>query len=605
VLTDAIVGGLISGSAFAIVALGVSLIFGVANVINFAHGSIFMLGGMLGWALVAELHVPFVAALAIVVVACALAAVIVDLIAVRPLAGASRIAPLLSTLALGLVVDRTSELVFGPQTRVFVSVVPHGNLRIGDVRIAYLDLGILAVAVASVIVLALFLQRSRYGRAIRAAAQDRDAARQMGIDADRMQSIAFAISGALAGIGGVLVGMQYRNVEPSMSASATIDGFAAAALGGFGNLPGAVAGGLLLGIAESLGETYLGGAASQFIAFGVVLLVFAVRPRGLFARGPAPVPAEPLTGSFLGLGVMRPALPWIVPGAAIAAAIVLAFVGSGYVLRTGEIVAVVALVALSLTLVTGTSGVIALGQAGFVAIGAYVTALATTHGVSYWWSLLLAAAASMIVAGVSVLAVMRLRGHDVAIATLAVGSVIVAAILNVPALTGGALGITGIPPARAFGVELSSARDQYLVALVLLILGAAFVARLQRSHLGIAWRAIREDETAAAATAIDPSAYKSLAFVAGALLAAVAGGELAQTYGYVSPDIFGFDLSVLAFTIVVLGGIGNVAGAVLGALLLVGLPEVFRPLHDVRYIADGVVLLVLVRWRPSGLLGYR
>jgi branched-chain amino acid transport system permease protein len=604
-LTDAIVGGLIAGSAFAIVALGVSLIFGVANVINFAHGSIFMLGGMLGWALIAELHLPFVAALAIVVVACALAAVLVDLIAVRPLAGAARIAPLLSTLALGLIIDRTSELVFGPQTRVFVSVVPHGNLQIGDVRIAYLDLGILAVALASVIVLALFLQRSRYGRAIRAAAQDRDAARQMGIDADRMQSIAFAISGALAGIGGVLVGMQYRNVEPSMSASATIDGFAAAALGGFGNLPGAVAGGLLLGVAESLGETYLGGAASQFIAFGVVLLVFALRPRGLFARGRAPVAPEPLTGSFLGLDAMRPALPWIVPAAAVAAAIGLAFVGNGYVLRTAEIVAIIALVALSLTLVTGTSGVIALGQAGFVAIGAYVTALATTHGVSYWWALVLAAAAAMLIAGVSVLAVTRLRGHDVAIATLAIGSVIVAAILNLPALTGGALGITGIPPARAFGIDLSSARDQYLVALVLLVLGAALVARLQRSHLGTAWRAIREDETAAAATAIDPAAYKSLAFVAGALLAAVAGGELAQTYGYVSPDIFGFDLSVLAFTIVVLGGIGNVAGAVLGAILLVGLPEVFRPLHDVRYIADGIVLLVLVRWRPSGLLGYR
>ncbi len=604
-VTDALVGGLISGSAFAIVALGVSLIFGVANVINFAHGSVFMLGAMFGWLLIAQLHVPFIAALAIVMVACALIAIAIDVVAVRPLVNASRIAPLLSTLAVGLIVDRTSELVFGPQTRVFVSVFPHGNLHVGNIRIAYLDLGILAVAVVSVTTIALFLARTRFGRALRAAAQDRDAARQMGIDTDRMQSIAFALSGALAGVAGILVGMQYRNVEPSMGASATIEGFAAAALGGFGNLPGAVIGGLLLGVAESLGVTYLGGAAAQFIAFGIVLLVFALRPRGLFAVGPGIAAPEPLTGSFLGLAQARRTLPRLLPAGALVAAVGLAFVANSYVLRTGEIVAIFALVALSITLVTGTAGVIALGQAGFVAIGAYGTALAMTHGMSFWWAILIAAAAAMTIAASCFVAIVHLRGHDVAIATLAVGAVIVAAILNLPTVTGGALGITGVPPARLFGYDLSSARSQYLLAFGLLALGVAFVARLQHSHLGIAWRAIREDEPAAAASAIDPGAYKALAYVAGALLAAVAGGVLAQAYGYVSPDIFGFDMSILAFTIVVLGGIGNAAGAVLGAVILVALPEVFRPLHDLRLVVDGLVLLALVRLRPTGLLGYR
>jgi branched-chain amino acid transport system permease protein len=604
-VTDALVDGLISGSAYALIALGVSLIFGVANVINFAHGSIFMLGGMFGWLLVTQLHLPFAAALPLVIAACALVAVGVDLIAVRPLASASRIAPLLSTLAIGIVIDRTSELVFGPQTRVFTSVVPHGNLHIGDIHVAYLDVAIFVVALVSVSVIAVFLQRSRYGRALRAAAQDRDAARQMGIDADRMQSIAFALSGALAGVAGVLVGMQYRNVEPSMAASATIDGFAAAALGGFGNLPGAIFGGLALGVAQSLGVTYLGGAAAQFIAFGVVLIVFAIRPRGLFAIGRSAAAPEPLTGSFLGLGTTPRRLPRLLPAGAIIVAIGLGFTADSYVLRTAEIVAVFALIALSLTLVTGTSGIVALGQAGFVAIGAYGTALATTHGVNFWAALLIDAAAAMVIAALSFTAVVRLRGHDVAIATLAIGAVVVAAILNLRALTGGALGITNVPPAQFFGHDLSSARDQYWLAVCLLVGGVALVTRLQRSHLGIAWRAIREDEAAAAASAIDPGAYKSLAYVAGAVIAAVAGGMLAQAYGYVSPDIFGFDMSILAFTIVVLGGIGNVNGAIIGAIILVGLPELFRPLHDVRLIADGVVLLALVRLRPAGLLGYR
>ncbi len=604
-VTDALVGGLISGSAFAIIALGVSLIFGVANVINFAHGSTFMLGAMIGWLLIAQFHLPFIVALPIVMIACGAIAVGIDLIAVRPLASSSRIAPLLSTLALGLIIDRSAELLFGPQTRVFVSVFAHGNVKLGDVHIAYLDLGILAVALASVAIIAIFLRRTRFGRALRAAAQDRDAAQQMGIDADRMQSIAFALSGALAGIAGVLVGMQYRNVEPSMGASATIDGFAAAALGGLGNLPGAVIGGLVLGVAESFGVTYLGGAAAQFIAFGVLLVVFALRPRGLFAFGRAGDPPEPLTGSFLGLGAARPALPWFVPFGALLAAIGLALVANSYVLRTAQIVAIFALVALSLTLVTGTCGIVALGQAGFVALGAYATALATTHDIGFWWALLIAGSAAMLIAALCFVAVVRLRGHDVAIATLAVGALIVAAILNLPAFTGGALGISGIPPARVLGHDLSSARSQYLLALTLLAGGALLVARLQRSHLGIAWRALREDESAAAASAIDPGAYKSLAYVMGALLAAVAGAVLAQSYGYVSPDIFGFDMSILAFTIVVLGGIGNVGGAIVGAAILVGLPEMFRPLHDVRLIADGLALLALVRLRPTGLLGYQ
>jgi branched-chain amino acid transport system permease protein len=128
---------------------------------------------------------------------------------------------------------------------------------------------------------------------------------------------------------------------------------------------------------------------------------------------------------------------------------------------------------------------------------------------------------------------------------------------------------------------------------------------LQRSHLGLVWRALREDETAAASSGIDPAAYKALAFAVGAFVAALAGSLLVQQYGYVSPDMFGLDLSVLALTIVVLGGLGNTFGAVVGAAILVGVPELFRPLHDYRLIAYGLVLLGLVRFRPAGVFGYR
>jgi branched-chain amino acid transport system permease protein len=604
-MIDALVSGLIAGAPFALIALGVSLIFGVADVINFAHGSIFGIGALLGWYAVDRLHWPLAAALVGVMAACAALAMAIDAIAVRPLARASRIAALLSTLAVGIILDRCSELVFGSQTRLFTGVIPHGNLHVGPIRIAYLDLTIFGVAAAAVALLGFLLRRTRIGRALRASAADRDAARQMGIDVDAMQSIAFALSGALAGLAGVLVGMAYRNVEPSMAAAATINGFAAAALGGLGSLEGALAGGLILGVAESFGVTFFGGAAQQFVAFIVVIAVFWLRPNGLFARTRTRT-AEPLTGTFLGRGALVPQIPRAFVAGVLALAVAGGFVANDYLLRLGSIVAIFAVLGLSLTLVSGTSGIIALGQAGFMAIGAYATALLTKNGGwPYWAALPASGLLAAVVAALVVAPVLRLRGHDVAIATLAVGAAIVAASLNFSALTNGPLGIANIPSASFFGYSLALARGQYVLAVAMALAAALIVERLQRSHLGLAWRALREDETAAASSGIEPAGYKALAYVVGAFIAALAGSLLVQQYGYVSPDMFGLDVSVLALTIVVLGGLGSAFGAIVGAVVLVGAPELFRPFHDYRLIGYGLLLLGLVRFRPAGIFGYR
>jgi branched-chain amino acid transport system permease protein len=604
-MTDALVSGVIAGAPFALIALGVSLIFGVADVINFAHGSIFGIGALLGWYAIDRCHWPLAVALAAVILACAALGVAIDAIAVRPLARASRIAALLSTLAVGIILDRCSELVFGTQTRLFTGVIPHGNLHIGAIRIAYLDLTILTVAIVTVAVLGLLLGRTRSGRALRASAADRDAARQMGIDVDAMQSLAFALSGALAGIAGVLVGMAYRNVEPSMAASATINGFAAAALGGLGSLPGALAGGLILGIVESFGVTLFGGAAQEFVAFSVVIAVFWLRPNGLFARARPRAP-EPLTGTFLGRGALVPNPPRLLSIGALLLVAAVGVAANDYLLRVGSIIAIFAILGLSLTLVSGTCGIIALGQAGFMAIGGYATALLTTRaGWPYWTALPLSGLVAAGIAALVVTPVLRLRGHDVAIATLAVGAAIVAAMLNFTALTNGPLGIANIGAAALFGHSLASARGQYGLAAALALAAAALVVRLQGSHLGLAWRALREDETAAASSGIEPAGYKALAYSVGAFIAALAGSLLVQQYGYVSPDMFGLDLSVLALTIVVLGGLGSAFGAIVGAAVLVGAPELFRPLHDYRVIAYGLLLLGLVRFRPAGVFGYR
>lgn len=602
-MQDALVAGIITGNTYALIAVGLSLIFGVADLINFAHGSVFAVGAMVGWWLVAEHGWPLWAAMLGVVAVTAVLGLAIERVALRSLANAPPIAPLLSTVAIGLILDRSSELIFSPETRRFSSQLDTNNFAIGSMRFGTLDLTILAVSLGSVAALWFFLARSRLGRAVRATAQDRDAARQMGVNVGAIQGLAFAIASALAGIGGVLVAMYYGNVNPSIGFNAGIAGFTAAMLGGLGNLPGAVIGGLLLGIAESLGVTWFGGSTRQFVSFAVLVGVLWLRPNGLLgaARGSL---REPLTGTFFGRGAAVRLRPWQIVIFASLAIVVLPLFGDGYYLQIAGGVVIFAILGLSLTLPSGSAGQISLGQAGFFAIGAYASALLTTErGWSFWLALPAAGLIAAVLGAVAVAPALGLRGHYVAIATLGIGAMVVAIILNWESLTHGPLGVFGIPVPRLAGRDLFSPRDYYLLAGAVMLGAIALNWRLQSSQLGRAWRSIRDDEVAARSMGVAPSGYKSLAFAVGAFIAGLGGSLLAHQYSFIAPEVFGFQISLLALTIVVLGGMSNNLGTILGAAILVGAPELFRPLADYRILAYGLLLLVLVRFRPQGLLG--
>jgi branched-chain amino acid transport system permease protein len=566
---------------------------------------VFAFGAMLGWYCVAQLHLPLGIAFVVVVAATALLGLLIERVAVRPLAQAPRIAALLSTVAVGLILDRVSQLAFGPQTEMFPNLLPSGSVWIGNSRVGVLDVTILGVTIACVASLWLFLVRTRLGRALRATAQDRDAARQMGVNVNALEGVAFTLSSGLAGVAGILVGMYYRNVDPTMGFNAGMEGFAAAALGGLGNLPGALIGGLSLGVLESFGVTWFGGSVRQIIAFGVLILVFWLRPSGLLGT-PGTTLREPLTGTFFGQGRPLALRRWQLVAIAFAAAIVFPFVANSYVLRVAAIVAIYAILGLSLTLVGGTAGLVSLGQAGFFAIGAYTSALLVKNaGWPFWLALPAAGAVAAFLGALLVSPTLKLRGHYSAIVTLGLGAIVSAAILNLTALTGGPQGVSDIPPPMFFAHALVSPRESYWLALAVLAACSAIVAALQRSHLGRVWRSLREDEVAAGSSGVRASSYKTLAFAAGAFIAALGGSLLAHQYTYISPDVFGVDVSILALMIALLGGMSNVPGTILGAIVLIGAPELFRPLHDVRILAYGMLLLLLVRFRPQGLWLYR
>ncbi|MCW5849229.1 MAG: ABC transporter permease [Anaerolineae bacterium] len=601
-MLDQVINGLVLGNIYVLLAVGMALIFSVANLVNFSKGSVFMIGAYVGWALISQLGWPLWAALLAAALGCGLLGVLIERVALRPLEGAPPIAPLLSTVAVAFILDNLGLLLFKPETRAFNAPLPTWRLAVGGVNVGLLDILIALISLGCIGGLYLFLYHTRLGSGVRAAAQDRDAALQMGVDVDQARSLVFGIASALAGIAGTLLGIYYNSVNPAMGFSAGLKGLIAALLGGITSLPAALVGGLLLGQIESLATAYIGLSYRNLAAFLVLVLILALRPEGLLGRA-AQRGYEVTTGVFFSVGKPRRVPRSVLVGVVLAAVLLPLIPNSDYVVQVLFIGLVYALLALGLNLVAG-AGQVSLGQAGLFAIGAYGSALLTAKaGLPFWIALPASAILAAILGVALAYPALRLRGNYLAIATLGLAEIVTQTILNWEGLTNGPLGLFGIPAPRLGGLLFVGARPYYYLALVLVAVSAWTLTRLGRSQLGRTLGAIREDELAAETYGIETGQYKALAFGLGAAVAAVGGALFAHSSTYISPDIFTPAISVLVLTMVILGGLGSVPGVVASAVLLIALPEVARPVADARWLLYGVLLLLLVRFRPQGLLG--
>jgi len=277
---------------------------------------------------------------------------------------------------------------------------------------------------------------------------------------------------------------------------------------------------------------------------------------------------------------------------------------SPYLLQTLTNAWLYGALALSLTLVAGTIGQISLGHAGLLAIGAYASSLLVLDlRLPVGTGIVLAGILTSLIGTALIFPAFRLRGHYVSIATLGIGEIVALTILNWESLTHGPIGVSGIPPLSLFGRDASSNEALYWASFGAMVLLALLQWRLLRSHLGRTFRAVREDEVAARAYGVSPDRYKALAFGFGGFAAGVSGAFTAHMYSYINHETFGSQISILALTMVILGGLGNISGALLGAVALVSLPELFRVTAEYRMLIYGVALLLLIRFRPQGLLG--
>ena len=600
-MIETFLAGLIHGNSYALVAVGVSLVFGVANVVNFAHGSVFGFGAMLGWWFLAVLDWNFVVSVAAVLVATALLGLLINATAVKPLSKAPPIAALLATFAVSMILDNVSQIIFGPEYRAFPQALPNDNLQVGSLRFGTSDVVMLAVTLVVMTGLALFLRYGRYGRAIRATAQDPDAARQMGVPVGRVQALSFAIASSLGGLAGIFVALYTTSVSPTSHVLTGMIGFVAATIGGLGSISGAVVAGLLLGVVEAFGVYWFGEGVRDLLTFGALLVILVVRPHGLFG-GRSAIATEPMTGTFFGGGrPLRLGRKTLI-GLALVAIVAIPLLATAPFLAVAYQVALMAIVAVPMTLLSGSAGQVSLGHVAPVAVGAYASALlAIDLGVPVLLAIPLAGIVSAVLVTVLTLPIWRLGGHYISIATLGVGYVVVAILRVAEPVTRGAYGLPGIPAPSILGHTLSLPLEFYLLDLLVLLLALWVTMRIRKSHLGLTLNSVGADQVAARSLGVRARDYKALAHAIAAFFAGISGALMAHQNGYLDPTLFVIGTSVLALTIIVLGGINSPLGAVFGAVVLVGLPELLRITPDVRILGYGLLLLVIVRFRPQGL----
>ena len=616
-----ILNGVVIGFVYALIALGFSLVFGVANIINFAQGALLMLGAFLTFTMV-RLGAPIALAIPIAIVITTATGMLIERLALRPLQNAPYIAPLLSTLAIAIIFDAAAEMIWSAEIQSFPSPLSKYVVFVGSAYLTGVDFLIIAVSLAVMAGL-LFLSRTWMGKALRATAQDPEAATQMGINVPLMRQFSFGLAGALGALAGVLIGMYYMSVFPQMGIPYGLKGFAAALLGGLSSIPGAIVGGILLGIFESLASGYVGEGWRDVIAFSVLLLVLIVRPHGLFgnksldALGGASgatggIPTTSVVASMAGAtGRTQQRVieaPLLVLLAVIALFALLPVLGgSNYLLQIGTQAAIYAVLAVSLTLLTGSAGVISIGHAAFFGVGAYAAALAGRNwGIPAEAAFLLAGIAAAVFAAVLYWPTIRLSGHTVGLATLAIGQIVYLVCLNWVDVTRGPMGIPGVQrPSLLLGIDMKSLTAQYWQALVVLAIAVIIAFAMLNSPIGRTWRAIREDRLAAHASGVPVSRYLTLVFLVSGFLAGLAGAQFAFLQNFVSPESFMIDTSIVLISMIVLGGLGNITGALIGGVLLAMLPEVLREFAEYRMVAYGVILLLLLRFRPQGLAGTR
>ena len=604
--------GLAGASSLFLVAAGLSLIFGVTRIVNFAHGSFFMLGVYLAVALTDKLGagMGFWPSLLLAAIAVGVIGAVVEVVLLRRIYQAPELFQLLATFALVLVIKDAAlwlwgaEDLLGPRAPGLA-----GSIEILGRRFPTYDLLLIVIGPAVLGLLTMLLTRTRWGTLVRAATQDREMVGALGVNQAGLFTGVFALGALLAGLGGAL---QVPREPASLNLDLlTIgDAFVVVVVGGMGSIPGAYVAALLIAEIKALcigiGTVHIAGIDFSFskltlvVEFLVMAVVLVVRPWGLMGRpqgvsrntGPVEAPlrtADQRTkAAGLVLLIALFALPWWASGMPYATVLAIDLLTA-------------ALFAASLHFIRGPAGMHSFGHAAYFGLGAYAAALLVLR---LKLPMELALPVAPLFAGLGALVIgwfsVRLSGVYLAMLTLAFAQIVWSVTFQWDDLTGGSNGLTGVWPAP----WLAGKSAYYALVLVLVALGAWALRRIVFAPFGYAMRAGRDSPLRSDAIGIDVQRVQWVAFVIAALFAGLAGALYAFSKGSISPDSMGVAKSVDGLVMVLLGGLQTLAGPWVGAVTFTWLQDaIARNTEYWRALLGGVILLLVLAF-PMGLAGW-
>lgn len=279
------INGLSLGSIYALIALGYTMVYGIIKLINFAHGDIYMLGAFTAFYATTFFHLNFFVALIIAMLLCGVLGVVIERIAYKPLRHATRITALITAMGVSYVLEYTTQYFAGSEVKTFpTDLLENTAFSLGGVRITMMQIYIFVITIILMVLLTYIVNKTKMGRAMRAVSVDEDAAKLMGINVDTTISFTFFLGSCLAGVAGVLVGVYYNSINPLMGMTPGLKAFIAAVFGGIGNIPGAMIGGLFIGIAETLVTAYGSSLYKDAIVYVILILVLILKPDGLLGK---------------------------------------------------------------------------------------------------------------------------------------------------------------------------------------------------------------------------------------------------------------------------------------------------------------------------------
>ena len=594
-----LLNGLVYGVLLFLMAAGLSLIFGLMNVISLVHGSFFMLGAFIGLVIYQQTH-SFLLALALAPAAVAVMGIVLEFLFMRRLYRRGHMEQALLTFGFTFVFFDIAQSVWGrtvlslPAPAALEHMVHIGYGVFSAYRLFLTALGILLA-----LLLWLFLERSRLGAMVRAGVDDAAMAAGLGGNIPALFTGIFGIGVALAGLGGVAAA-PVIGVYPGMDTEILIPAFIVIVIGGMGSLRGAFVGSVLIGEADTFGKAYLPSMA-LFLIFLLMAIVLLVRPQGLFGVKFTGVSTAPAVTTVSLPATRRARIAGFVM---LAAMLVFPFLVPNYPRALVAEIYIFAIFAMSLDLLLGFTGLMSLGHAAFFGCGAYAVAiLAAFFGINAWVGVMI----GVLMAGLAAFAIgffcVRTSGVPFLMLTLAFAQLIFSVAFKWRDLTGGSDGMAIADKPGFLGFDLSNTLPMYFMTLLFFLLSYWGLRRLLNAPLGHVFVGIRENELRMLAIGYPTRAYKLLAFTIAGALAGFAGGLYVIFNSFISPDAVYWTASGDILIMTILGGAGTLIGPALGAGLFLLMKNVVSSYSDHWLLIIGIIFIACVLFFPGGIWG--